>query len=101
MQPFTFKRLLLAALIAATTVAFTGFSEASPRERASALLDEQANVLVEMYSRDADSAEIHAVIAEFDQRAAPILAQLDDAERVSLEREVEERIAGAVWGMNR
>lgn len=86
-------------------VAGCGLSSAmlfeSPADELHALLDEEIVALKELYAAGAPVSEVNALVADFDHRAARLFEDLDEDERAAFEREVEERIAGELWGMHR
>ena len=94
------KLFILASLVAGATL-IGGSAEPDPKGEVSALIAEQAEALGALYERDATSEQIRTVIMQFDAEAAPLMAQLDDAERAAVVLEIEALIAEHLWKMAR
>jgi hypothetical protein len=101
----TMTRLSLVALVClffagvSTSVEAAEKPAPAPRVQATALVTEQVEVLRGLYARGAGATELAAAVSDFDRRAEPVLARLTEAERADLTREIEQRVAGELWGM--
>jgi len=86
--------------VAGAAISFSNVEDRSPDYVAvEGILDDQRETLIEMYKEGASTAELDAVILDFERRATPYLWELSEEERVSLKNKIEEEV-GALWGLS-